>query len=122
MQVFFLSTTLRQPDFPVSRQADRTEKSHNQQQINTLQTIPRHSSRQGKGSRPAAESLARAKRLDKLAARQAAAWREVEERIASRQTQNYADQKKYEKRLRDIRERHGRKRTFMAGLDKAGLP
>jgi uncharacterized Zn finger protein len=82
--------------------------------------------------------LARAKRLDKLAARQPAAWRDIEELVSSVQPKNYAEavrllqdlqalairekkQKKFAERLRSIRAQHGRKRTFMAALDAAGL-
>jgi hypothetical protein len=81
---------------------------------------------------------ARRKRLDKLATRQAAAWRDVENHIASVQPKNYAEAvrllqdlqalavrqkklKRFEKRLRDLRDRHDRKRTFIARLDQAGL-
>ena len=84
------------------------------------------------------DELARAKRLDALAPRQATAWRDVENLIDSRQPQSYAEAVRllqdlqalalreknpepFEKRIRGLRERHGRKRTLMATLDKAGL-
>jgi hypothetical protein len=84
------------------------------------------------------EAEARKRRLDQLAGRQAAAWREVDSLIASKLPKSYHEAvallqdlqalaeregqaNKAAQRIRRLREEHARKRTLVERLDRAGL-
>jgi hypothetical protein len=81
----------------------------------------------------------RAKHLDALAAREEAAWREVDQLVATSQPKSYdravallrdlrelarreGREDTAQTRIRDVRQRFARKRTFLERLDRAGLP
>lgn len=89
--------------------------------------------------REAADAAAREKRLDALAPRQDAVWREVEELVSSKKPKRYDqaiellvdlrylaarddDQARYLGRLGGLVERHARKRAFITRVDRAELP
>ena len=88
--------------------------------------------------REKAASAARSKRLDAIAKRRAAAWRDVEKLISLKKAKPYdeavtllkdlhdlgvreGDSDTFTTRLLALRARHERKRTFMARLEQAGL-
>ncbi|WP_459866881.1 hypothetical protein [Endothiovibrio diazotrophicus] len=89
--------------------------------------------------REAAEAAARAGHLDKLATRKAQAWKEMEPLVSSKKSKAYdqavallvdlrdlavreGDEQDFVGRLAALRERHARKPSFIARLDRAGLP
>lgn len=82
---------------------------------------------------------ARAKHLDALAARGSQAWEDVERLVASRKPKSYdeaarllvdlrdlaardGDEQDFNSRMDAVRERHSRKPTLIARLDRMGLP
>lgn len=88
--------------------------------------------------REAAAAAAKAKRLDALAARKPAAWREVRELVDSKKPKSYDeavrllgdlrdlarrenDEMDFSGRLHDLLAEHARKPSFLARLDKAEL-
>jgi hypothetical protein len=81
----------------------------------------------------------RTKHLNALAAREEAAWREVDQLVATSQPKSYdqavallrdlrdlarreGHEDAAQTRIRDVRQRFARKRTFLQRLDRAGLP
>ena len=88
--------------------------------------------------REAAAAAAKAKRLDALAARKLAAWRDVRQLVDSKKPKSYDeavkilgdlrdlaerenDEMDFRGRLHDLRDEHARKPSFLARLDKAKL-
>ena len=82
--------------------------------------------------------IAKAKRLEKLSKKQAAAWRQVESLIGTKQPKKYDEavnllrdlhdlsvkkgkQQKFASRIEDLRRRHGRKPSLVERLDRARI-